>query len=157
MLHVQHLLCVSEGTISMAKPYPFHLNVVKRKVVFDLSNTAQEDSPVGWNTFNRKIFIMRHGERVDTTFGTRWLDSCFDENGQYIQKDLNMPKVLPKRKNYRNWSQDPPLTNIGHHQAFLTGEAMQEAGINVSHVYCSPMYRCVETCTAFLKGEQNAH
>ncbi|XP_033168003.1 protein UBASH3A homolog isoform X2 [Drosophila mauritiana] len=101
---------------------------------------------------NRKIYIMRHGERVDFTFGT-WIPYCFDEFGNYMRKDLNMPKTLPRRKNSpEGWQNDSPLTNVGVYQANLIGQALLEAQVQIDHVYCSPSYRCIQTCTSALEG-----
>ncbi|XP_055678957.1 ecdysteroid-phosphate phosphatase isoform X1 [Lutzomyia longipalpis] len=100
----------------------------------------------------RRIFVMRHGERVDFTFGS-WIPYCFDEFGNYTRKDLNMPKTLPRRKNViLGWQKDSPLTNVGVYQANLIGEGLREAGVNFSHVYSSPSFRCVQTATGVLTG-----
>lgn len=45
-----------------------------------------------------RVFVMRHGERMDLTFDN-WLDKCLDDEGGYKQLDLNMPETLPKRLN----------------------------------------------------------
>ncbi|KAH8268024.1 hypothetical protein KR018_006561 [Drosophila ironensis] len=101
---------------------------------------------------NRKVYIMRHGERVDFTFGT-WIPYCFDEFCHYRRKDLNMPKTLPWRKHTpEGWQNDSPLTNVGVFQAKLIGQALLDAEVQVDHVFCSPSYRCIQTCASALEG-----
>lgn len=114
-------------------------------------STTQSKSSLT-NTSTRKLYIMRHGERVDFTFGD-YIPHCFDAAENYTQKDLNMPESFPTKKNgVKSWSKDSPLTNIGIYQAKLVGTGLRKSAVTIDTVYCSPAYRCVQTCDALLDG-----
>ncbi|XP_058454139.1 ecdysteroid-phosphate phosphatase-like [Malaya genurostris] len=98
----------------------------------------------------RRIYIARHAERVDFTFGN-WTPYSFDAAGNYIRRDLNMPRTLLQRKSC-HWKRDTPLTNLGRYQAHLTGEAMKDAGVQIDLVYSSPSFRCIQTASSILEG-----
>ncbi|XP_033345425.1 protein UBASH3A homolog [Bombus vosnesenskii] len=99
---------------------------------------------------SRQIFICRHGERVDFTFGA-WIRYCFESNGSYVRRDLNMPKEIPSR-NIQDFRNDSPLTTVGEVQASLVGEAMKSSSIKIDVAFTSPSLRCIQTLAHILKG-----
>ena len=104
----------------------------------------------------RRLFILRHAERVDVTFGKQWIQLSFDPDGSYHRRNLNMPKEIPKRKGGPgDFIKDSPITETGLFQAQLTGEGMREQGIRISHVFSSPALRCMQTADAILHGLQD--
>ncbi|GAB0094153.1 Protein UBASH3A homolog [Sergentomyia squamirostris] len=137
-----------------AKTFQQMVNHMKNESILSEASVKSAKTPEVSTNRGRRVYVMRHGERVDFTFGA-WTPYCFDEFGNYARKDLNMPKTLPRRsKGIKGWQKDSPLTNVGIYQATLIGEALREAGVNFSHVYASPSYRCIQTATGVLDGMQ---
>lgn len=103
----------------------------------------------------QKLFVIRHGERVDSTFGATWLDQVFDKTtGAYRRINLNLPKKMVRRKDLKDFLFDPPLTELGLHECKMIGEELAAQGIKISHVYSSPALRCVQTADKILEGLQ---
>ena len=118
-----------------------------------VSNGDEESAPPLPPSGPRRLFILRHAERVDVTFGKQWIQLSFDPDGYYHRRNLNMPREIPKRKGGPNdFTKDSPITETGIFQARLTGEEMKEKGIRISHVISSPALRCVQTANAILQG-----
>ncbi|PIC18242.1 hypothetical protein B9Z55_024204 [Caenorhabditis nigoni] len=102
----------------------------------------------------RRVFVIRHGERCDFAFGKSglWINS-FDSKGRYRPLDINLPRTLPKRPDgWQGFAADTPLTEIGYLQSKLTGRALRDNGIEINHVLCSPALRCIQTTVGLLKG-----
>uniref|UniRef100_A0A8P4G3T6 Ubiquitin-associated and SH3 domain-containing protein B n=1 Tax=Dicentrarchus labrax TaxID=13489 RepID=A0A8P4G3T6_DICLA len=102
-----------------------------------------------------RLFVCRHGERMDVVFGKHWVTQCFDSKGRYIRSNLNMPSSLPARSGgHRDYDKDCPITVFGSTQARLVGEALLESHTTIDFVYCSPSLRCVQTAHHILQGLQ---
>lgn len=124
--------------------YPKIIKNIEQKFKIEIPTSSS-------NTGNRRIFVVRHGERADLVFGS-FVPDCFSEQGNYIQKDLNMPATMPVRNNINHWTTDSPLTNVGLLQARLIGESLKKSKEVIKIAICSPMYRCVQTLDAILTG-----
>lgn len=92
---------------------------------------------------SRRVVVVRHGERMDFTFGNSWIKE------EYVRTDLNMPVALPPRET-KQWEKDTPLTKLGEYQASLIGSSLKDSGISFKHVFVSPAYRCLQTATNIL-------
>uniref|UniRef100_A0A672YM19 Ubiquitin-associated and SH3 domain-containing protein B-like n=1 Tax=Sphaeramia orbicularis TaxID=375764 RepID=A0A672YM19_9TELE len=102
-----------------------------------------------------RLFVCRHGERMDVVFGKHWITQCFDSKGRYVRSNLNMPSSLPARSGgHRDYDKDCPITVFGSTQARLVGEALLESHTTVDFVYCSPSLRCIQTAQNILQGLQ---
>ncbi|XP_063706600.1 ecdysteroid-phosphate phosphatase isoform X2 [Culicoides brevitarsis] len=149
---------VSEKVVDKTMPLDVFSNpknvmqlIEKNSSILSLNSSSSHETPAT-SSDTRKIYIMRHGERVDFTFGD-YIPHCFDAAGNYTQKDLNMPeKFHPKKNGFTSWSKDSPLTNVGIFQAKLVGSGLRKSAVQLDTVYCSPAFRCVQTCDALLDG-----
>ncbi|OQR75845.1 protein UBASH3A-like [Tropilaelaps mercedesae] len=145
-----------QSTPSNQKPTP-----VERKLLPQTSSTNCSSNSLYENVNflslkpngerrSRRLYVVRHAERIDFTFGP-WIETCFDQQGNYMPKDINMPKaVLPRKA--MDYLKDSPLTRMGLYQARMTGEAMYASGVHFSQVFCSPSLRCVQTAASILKA-----
>ncbi|CDS41469.1 phosphoglycerate mutase [Echinococcus multilocularis] len=100
----------------------------------------------------RRLFVMRHAERVDICFGRAWTTRCIDRRGLYRRLNLNMPPRLPVREDIIDHTLDSPLTQVGLFVAGACGRAFAEAGVRFSVCYVSPALRCVQTACQLLRA-----
>lgn len=89
---------------------------------------------------------------MDFAFGSSWIPYSFKDSVNYVRTDLNMPETLPPRETVEEWEKDSPLTTIGNFQASLVGSSLKAFGMNFSHVFVSPSYRCLQTATAVVEA-----
>ena len=129
--------------------YRCSFRCVKSPIIFPtIPQQVFKDEP-------QKLLIVRHAERVDSTFGTGWLNQVFDRRtGTYRRINLNFPKKMVIRRDLRDFLFDPPLTELGLHECKMVGEALAAQGVDIQHVYSSPALRCIQTADKILEGLQ---
>jgi broad specificity phosphatase PhoE len=109
------------------------------------------------NTCDMRLFIIRHGERVDRYFGPNWYKIAFDQHEQYRPYHRNFPTNLPLRSNSSFWAFDTPLTSLGMSSAEKLGQRLKSKNFRPHYIYSSPAMRCILTTIQILKGLQLEH
>ncbi len=123
-------------------------------VINNNNEKHQQISPKRGEEEPRRVFLFRHGERVDFTFGLNWTAAHFDDTGNYRPTDMNMPRSpLPVRQGGDlAFVGDAPLTEIGVYQADIAGKNLKTAGVKIHHIYSAPPLRYIQTASGILKG-----
>lgn len=106
-------------------------------------------------TFDLRLIIARHAERLDTTFGDQWYSQVFGTQipaprERYFNPVL--PQPLPYRSNTLLYEFDPPITRRGQMSSFAKGQQLRGVVPSVDYCYASPASRCVITASAILQG-----
>ncbi|CAH8516453.1 unnamed protein product [Heterobilharzia americana] len=104
------------------------------------------------HTKSRQMYVMRHAERLDISFGHAWVTQCFDHRGVYRRFNLNLPPWLPPRSDCLEYILDSPITQVGLFVSAETGRALADAGVYFTACYCSPAFRCVQTACELLRA-----
>uniref|UniRef100_A0A7N6A9X9 SH3 domain-containing protein n=1 Tax=Anabas testudineus TaxID=64144 RepID=A0A7N6A9X9_ANATE len=141
-----------ENYVSRADESDTWVNVKKK---IELNSLCLSTPQVSLRPQLMRLFVCRHGERMDVVFGKHWITQCFDSKGRYFRSNLNMPSSLPARSGgHRDYDKDCPITVFGSTQARLVGEALLESHTTIDFVYCSPSLRCVQTAQHIVQGLQ---
>lgn len=77
----------------------------------DRVSKSDIDSATHKEMSQRRLIVVRHGERMDFTFDD-WVLKCF-KNDKYIPFDLNHPKTMPERADIIEFIGDTSLTRTG--------------------------------------------
>ncbi|CAF3002040.1 unnamed protein product [Rotaria socialis] len=99
-----------------------------------------------------RLFVLRHGERLDRYYSSRWLRQAFDKDGNYCRFSPILPETLPTRASIDDFDLDPPLTCNGMKDAYHTGAGLKEKNIAIHYCYSSPALRCIQTAAKVLQG-----
>eukprot|EP00794_Sanderia_malayensis_P003722 gene3722-4243_t len=149
----EQLLTRSAGSVSIPKNKSYPIMSGTSTLPRSYSHATSPRLMQSLDVKARRIFLIRHAERVDTTFGHTWVGQFFDEQGGYHRRNLNMPRRLPSRCGGAEcYKTDSPITEIGQCQARLTGESLFAHNIQITKVFASPAFRCIQTAEAVLDG-----
>ena len=99
-----------------------------------------------------RFIVIRHGERIDVTYGAGWTKHAFNYSGQYYPFADNMPPALPYRTNWQDYDVDTPLTANGLKQSWNVGNVLAKYNLPVTACYTSPAFRSIQTADRILDG-----
>jgi hypothetical protein len=125
---------------------------LRRQATFAPSEPAYNSSAPNLSDVPLRFIVIRHGERVDVTFGGGWTNYAFNNSGQYFAFAPNMPPSLPYRGNCFDYDVDTPLTADGLKQSWNVGSVLSSYQLPVTACYSSPAFRSVQTANGILEG-----
>ena len=107
------------------------------------------------SNYDLRLIILRHGERIDITLGTKWYEQVFGGVPQAPPQSYQHP-MLPQRLPQRDLTQlyefDPPITRVGEQQSIRRGQQLARLGLTADYCYSSPACRSVLTANGVLYG-----
>ncbi|CAF2872740.1 unnamed protein product [Rotaria sp. Silwood2] len=112
------------------------------------------------HTYDLRLIILRHAERIDQSLGSDWYDKVFagvPSASLQAYKHPSLPHRLPHRSNTLLYVFDPPLSRTGEQQSYYKGLQLAQIGATVDYCYSSPASRSVLTANAILKGMNRSH
>ena len=137
-----------------------HIHDREREALPAKKKSFQRYAPPGANygrpsTFDLRLIVLRHGERMDKTYGDNWYNDIFGDNpspAPQMYQNRRLPQGLPQRSPAFHYLLDPPLTREGQQKAYRHGQKLAGQIRQVDYCYTSPASRCVLTADAILKG-----
>jgi broad specificity phosphatase PhoE len=110
--------------------------------------------------FDLRLIILRHSDRVDTTYGDDWYNKIFGNMPSAPRESYRheaLPSRLPLRPLTFHYLLDPPITGFAEKKAIIRGNSLSSMIDHVDFCYSSPASRCVLTANSVLKGMNQQH
>ena len=94
-------------------------------------------------SYDLRLVILRHAERIDRNLGDDWYDKVFGgvrSASAQAYRHPSLPLHLPHRSKTFLYICDPPITRDGEQQSFIKGQNLARVGAAADYCYTSPAF-----------------